>query len=62
MANTPKSNRLKRKRGKKFVYRDNAAAGKDAAAPQENPFEMHSKVQKFNRDLEKREQLLKEYR
>jgi hypothetical protein len=44
------------------VYRDNAAAGKDAAAPQENPFEMHSKVQKFNRDLEKREQLLKEYR
>ena len=58
MPSTPKSNRLKRKRGKKFVWHgDNATEdNKTQAVP--NPFEEHSKVKNASRDLEKRKGLL----
>jgi hypothetical protein len=55
MPNTPKSNRLKRKRGKKFVYRDpNSTAPSAPESSKVNPFEEHSKSKKFVKDLEKR--------
>lgn len=59
MPSTTKSNRLKRKRGKKFQF--HSTETKEAtAAP--NPFEEHSKSKTANKDLEKRQQLLDEYR
>ena len=59
MPSTPKSNKLKRKRGKKFVrYGD-----KQAEITQDtNPFEEHSRVKNGVKDLEKRKGLIEEYR
>ena len=54
MANTTKSNRLKRKRGKKFVWHDPNKADTDKKNEEVNPFEEHSKSKKFTKDLEKR--------
>jgi len=51
MPNTTKSNRLKRKRGKKFVFHENKTEDKKE---EQNPFEEHSKTRKFTKDLEKR--------
>ena len=62
MPSTPKSNRLKRKRGKKFVWHgDNDTEDKKTQA-ELNPFEEHSKVKSASRNLEKRKGLLEEYR
>ena len=62
MPSTTKSNKLKRKRGKKFVWHnpDEQTDKKQTVEP--NPFEEHSKTKKFTKDLEKREALLQEYR
>lgn len=59
MPSTTKSNRLKRKRGKKFTFHNNAPKEETAAA---NPFEEHSKAKTANKDLEKRQNLIDEYR
>ena len=55
MPNTTKSNKLKRKRGKKFVWRGsrdvNDQGQNSAAAPANtNPFEEHEKSKKVRRD------------
>ena len=70
MPNTTKSNKLKRKRGKKFVWRgsrdvndlNNAKQEVLAATSGENPFENHSKSKRVAKDLDKRQELLTEYR
>ena len=67
MPNTTKSNKLKRKRGKKFVWRGsrdvNDQGQNSAAAPANtNPFEEHEKSKKVRRDQDKRQELLDEYR
>ena len=63
MPNTPKSNKLKRKRGKKFVFRGNAQAGAPSSStPTENPFDEHIKTKRAKKDLDKREELLAEFR
>jgi hypothetical protein len=54
MANTTKSNRLKRKRGKKFVFNQPDQEDKKGNTIEANPFEEHSKSRKFTKDLEKR--------
>ena len=62
MANTKKSNTLKRKRGKKFVFHKPKAEGDEEKPQAKNPFEEHAKVKAYNRDAEKRESLIEEYR
>lgn len=62
MPNTTKSNRLKRKRGKKFVFHDKNKPADEAEAAQPNLFEEHSKSGKHAKDLERRAGLLEEYR
>ena len=64
MPNTTKSNRLKRKRGKKFVFHDTTTPTEDKKGNkiETNPFEEHSKSKKFNKDLEKRAGLLDDFR
>jgi hypothetical protein len=62
MANTTKSNRLKRKRGKKFVWHNENAEDKKGNQIEQNPFEEHSKSKKYTKDLERRQDLLDEYR
>lgn len=64
MPNTTKSNKLKRKRGKKFVWHGNK---EDSDKPQQtsstdNPFESHEKVVRMRKDIDKREELLNEFR
>ena len=60
MAKTKKNNKLKRKRGKKFVFHgDGAQEGNEAVL---NPFEEHSKTKRARKDLEKRQGLIDEYR
>ena len=54
MAKTKKSHKLKRKRGKKFVYRGDNPGEESKAEAQPNPFEEHSKSKRARRDLEKR--------
>lgn len=54
MANTTKSNRLKRKRGKKFVFHQPDQEDKKGNKVETNPFEEHSKTRNFTKDLEKR--------
>jgi hypothetical protein len=54
MPSTTKSHRLKRKRGKKFVFRANTEEQTEKKAAEANPFEEHSKSKKFAKDLEKR--------
>ncbi len=62
MVNTPKSNKLKRKRGKKFVYRE-AGSGKDSKSEQtSNPFEEHSKTKRVKKEEDQRKELINEYR
>lgn len=58
MPSTTKSNRLKRKRGKKFVFRANTEEQNDKKEAEANPFEEHSKSKRFTRDLEKRQEML----
>ena len=62
MPSTTKSNRLKRKRGKKFVFRSNTEEQNDKKTSEANPFEEHSKSKNFARDLEKRQEMLQEFR
>lgn len=63
MPSTTKSNKLKRKRGKNFVWHHKKTDSEaDPKKPQENPFETHSKSRTAARDLEKRAALLDEYR
>ena len=69
MPNTTKSNKLKRKRGKKFVWhgsaegadKGNKPGGANASKTASNPFEDHEKTQKLRRDESKRKELLNEY-
>ena len=60
MAKQKKNNKLKRKRGKKFVFHGEGAQEGTEAAP--NPFEEHSKTKRARKDLEKRQGLIEEYR
>jgi cytochrome c peroxidase len=65
MASTKKSNKLKRKRGKKFIWhgdKDQAEEDTKKAPQEENPFEQHSKSKSAVKDLERRQALLEEYR
>ena len=64
MPSTTKSNRLKRKRGKKFVWqtKTDEETSKKNKEKEVNPFEEHSKSKKFTRDLEKRQEMLQEFR
>ena len=70
MPNTTKSNKLKRKRGKKFVWRgsrdvrenQDSSGRPDRNQDSSNPFEEHEKTQRVRRDLEKRQELLNDYR
>ena len=63
MAKSKKNNKLKRKRGKKFVYHGN---GDDENAnhidQKPNPFEEHSKSKRAKNDLDKRKGLIDEFR
>ena len=69
MPNTTKSNKVKRKRGKKFVWhgsRDVNDANNAKKAPsgsaENNPFEDHDKSKRARKDIEKRKELLEDYR
>ena len=71
MPNTTKSNKLKRKRGKKFVWRGSrdvndmteaTKEAKQASSSEPNPFENHTKSKRVAKDLDKRQELLAEYR
>ena len=66
MPNTTKSNKLKRKRGKKFVWRGsrdvNDQGPSERGEAPSNPFEKHHKSQKVKNDAEKRKELLDDYR
>ena len=69
MPNTTKSNKLKRKRGKKFVWRGSRGVGDmlqearvASGSAKANPFEDHHKTQRQRKDLEKRQDLLNQYR
>ena len=69
MPNTTKSNKNKRKRGKKFVWhgsRDVNDANNAKKAPtgpsESNPFEDHEKSKRARKDIDKRKELLEEYR
>jgi len=62
MPSTTKSNRLKRKRGKKFVWQTKPDEQNEKKVQEENPFEEHSKSKKFSKDLEKRQEMLQEFR
>ena len=67
MPNTTKSNKVKRKRGKKFVWhgsKDSAAANVDKSTnnAEDNPFENHEKTQRMRKDIDKREELLNQFR
>ena len=71
MPNTTKSNKLKRKRGKKFVWhgsRDVNETEKEANAKKltqsekNNPFEDHEKSKRARKDLDKRQELLNDFR
>jgi len=68
MPNTTKSNKLKRKRGKKFVWHgsrdvnDLKVAKPAAGSGESNPFENHEKTVRQRKDLDKRQDLLTEYR
>jgi hypothetical protein len=52
MPSTPKSNRLKRKRGKKFIWKDPSKMGPATTPSTTNPFEEHSTAKRARRDLE----------
>jgi hypothetical protein len=67
MAKPKKDNRVKRKRGKKFVYHGEEAEGaekeeKTNIAANRNPFEDHSKSNRARKDVEVRETMLKDFR
>jgi hypothetical protein len=51
MPSTPKSNRLKRKRGKKFIWKDPSTMGPQAAQAVSNPFEEHSTAKRARKDI-----------
>jgi hypothetical protein len=63
MARAKVDNRVKRKRGKKFVYRDGSQPGKDED-PEDmaNPFEDHSKSKRARKDAEVRQGLVAEFK
>lgn len=68
MPNTTKSNKLKRKRGKKFVWHgsrdvnDVKEVKPTGGSGETNPFESHEKTVRQRKDLDKRQDLLTEYR
>ena len=62
MGSTTKSNKLKRKRGKKFLWRDPNGKEDSKTKTAENPFEEHSTSKRAKRDMERREALIQEYR
>lgn len=62
MAKTKTDNKLKRKRGKKFVYRDPNEESKSTGDQAANPFEDHSKSKRARKDAEIRQGMVQEYR
>ena len=62
MPNTTKSNKAKRKRGKKFVWRGSRDVNESNTDKASNPFEEHEKSQRIRRDAEKRKEMLNDYR
>lgn len=70
MPNTTKSNKLKRKRGKKFVWHGSRDVNEDkeanvkklTQAEKNNPFEDHEKSKRARKDLDKRQELLNDFR
>ena len=62
MPATKKSNKVKRNRGKKFVWHGNDGENIKKAANDTNPFEEHSKTKGARKDLEKRQGLIDEFR
>ena len=69
MPNTTKSNKLKRKRGKKFVWHgsrdvrdEDNIAKKAPASAGSNPFEEHEKTKRMRKDIDKRQGLLEDFR
>ena len=64
MAKPRKDNKVKRKRGKKFVFRadqQEAEVLEKEAQVQSNPFEDHAKSKRARRDADAREGLIQEY-
>lgn len=64
MAKSKKDNRLKRKRGKKFVFHGDAKEAETLQqnAESKNPFEDHSKSKRAKKDAEARVSLVEEFR
>ena len=69
MPNTTKSNKVKRKRGKKFVWHgsrdvNDSSNGKKAlsGSAESNPFEDHDKSKRARKDIDKRKELLEDFR
>ncbi len=64
MAKPKKDNRVKRKRGKKFVYLGDKqqAENQQKQAEESNPFEDHTKSKRARKDAEVREDLLSEFK
>lgn len=64
MAKSKKDNRVKRKRGRKFVFHgdEKEAETMQQNAEIKNPFEDHSKSKRAKRDAEAREGLVEEFR
>ena len=67
MPNTTKSNKLKRKRGKKFVWHgsrdvNDQKSNMKSSPSQANPFEDHEKSKRARKDIDKRAELLNDFR
>ena len=67
MPNTTKSNKLKRKRGKKFVWHgsrdvNDQKSNFKPSPSQANPFEDHEKSKRARKDIDKRAELLNDFR
>ena len=67
MPNTTKSNKLKRKRGKKFIWHGSRDVNeivelKKSPGQEANPFEDHEKSKRARKDIDKRQDLLNDYR
>lgn len=67
MPNTTKSNKLKRKRGKKFVWHgsrdvNDQKSNLKPSPSQANPFEDHEKSKRARKDIDKRAELLNDFR
>lgn len=65
MAKAKKDNRVKRKRGKKFVFHtddEKQAHEQEMQGKATNPFEEHPKAKRARRDAESREGLISEFK